>query len=105
MVPDCCTSSAMSALRRSRNSRRNCSFSANAMAVRSVVTDLKVVEAAARRVAKGAVARRPVLSSWSSVIDYCRTADAVRLDEPPRRRGENLGERAEALHQLLGEGL
>jgi hypothetical protein len=42
----------------------------------SVVTDLKIVEAAARRLAKGAVAKRPVLSSWSAVIDYCRAAMA-----------------------------
>ena len=40
----------------------------------SVVTDLKIVEASARRLAKGAVAKRPVLSSWSAVIDYCRTS-------------------------------
>ena len=42
----------------------------------SVVNDLKIVEAAARRIAKGAVAKRPVLSSWSAVLDYCRTAMA-----------------------------
>ncbi len=42
----------------------------------NVVTDLKIVEAAARRLAKGAVAKRPVLSSWTAVLDYCRTAMA-----------------------------
>ncbi len=42
----------------------------------SVAVDLKIVEAAARRLAKGAVTRRPLLSSWSAVIDYCRTAMA-----------------------------
>ncbi|MDJ1159475.1 DNA repair protein RadC [Chelatococcus sp. SYSU_G07232] len=42
----------------------------------SVVSDLKVVEAAARRLAKGAIAARPVLSSWTAVIDYCRTVMA-----------------------------
>jgi len=42
----------------------------------SVVTDIKIVEAAARRIARGAVAKRPVLSSWSAVIDHCRTAMA-----------------------------
>ena len=42
----------------------------------SVALDLKVVEAAARRLSKGAVAKRPVLSSWSAVLDYCRTAMA-----------------------------
>ena len=42
----------------------------------SVALDLKVVEAAARRLARGAVAKRPVLASWASVLDYCRTAMA-----------------------------
>ena len=42
----------------------------------SVVVDLKIVEASARRLAKGEIVKRPVLSSWSSVIDYCRTAMA-----------------------------
>jgi DNA repair protein RadC len=41
-----------------------------------VVSDLKVVEAAARRLAKGEVVKRPILSSWTSVLDYCRTAMA-----------------------------
>jgi DNA repair protein RadC len=45
------------------------------------VTDLKIVEAAARRIAKGAVAKRPVLSSWSAVIDYCRTVMAFAEKE------------------------
>jgi DNA repair protein RadC len=42
----------------------------------SVVTDLKIVEAAARRLTKGAIAKKPVLSSWAAVIDYCRAAMA-----------------------------
>ena len=42
----------------------------------SVVTDIKILEAAARRLAKGAVARRTVLASWSEVLEYCRTAMA-----------------------------
>jgi DNA repair protein RadC len=42
----------------------------------AIVLDLKVVEAAARRLARGAVAKRPVLTSWAAVIDYCRTAMA-----------------------------
>ncbi len=42
----------------------------------STIDDFKIVEAAARRLAKGAVTRRPLLSSWSAVIDYCRTAMA-----------------------------
>lgn len=50
----------------------------------SVVTDLKIIEAAARRVAKGAVGKRPVLSSWSAVLDYCRTAMAFADKEQVR---------------------
>ncbi|MBN8920416.1 MAG: DNA repair protein RadC [Rhizobiales bacterium] len=42
----------------------------------SVVSELKIVQAAAERLARGEVKRRPALSSWSSVIDYCRTAMA-----------------------------
>ncbi len=42
----------------------------------SVVTDLKIVEASARRLARGEVSKRQVLSSWNSVLDYCRTAMA-----------------------------
>jgi DNA repair protein RadC len=38
--------------------------------------DLRIVAAAAQRAAKGAVAKRHVLSSWASVLDYCRTAMA-----------------------------
>ncbi|WID97459.1 DNA repair protein RadC [Bosea vestrisii] len=42
----------------------------------SVALDLKIVEAALKRTMKGQVAKKPVLSSWSSVIDYCRLAMA-----------------------------
>jgi DNA repair protein RadC len=38
--------------------------------------DIKIVEAAGLELAKGAVGKRPVLSSWTSVIDYCRAAMA-----------------------------
>jgi DNA repair protein RadC len=40
------------------------------------ITDFKIVQAAANRFLRGAVKKRPVLSSWSSVLDYCRTAQA-----------------------------
>ena len=42
----------------------------------SVIAALKVVHAAANRFASGEVKRRPALSSWSAVLDYCRTAQA-----------------------------
>lgn len=41
-----------------------------------VALDLKIVEAALKRMARGAIGKRPVLSSWSTVIEYCRTAMA-----------------------------
>lgn len=41
-----------------------------------VALDLKVVEASLKRMAKGAVGKRPILSSWASVLDYCRMAMA-----------------------------
>jgi DNA repair protein RadC len=40
------------------------------------ITELKVVQAAASRLLRGQVKKRPVLSSWSAVLDYCRTAQA-----------------------------
>jgi len=42
----------------------------------ATITDFKVIEAAARRLAHGEVKRRAVLSSWSAVLDYCRAAMA-----------------------------
>ena len=42
----------------------------------AAITELKVVHAAASRLARGQVKKRPLLSSWASVIDYCRTAMA-----------------------------
>jgi DNA repair protein RadC len=42
----------------------------------AVIAELKVVHAAAHRFARGEVKRRPALSSWSAVLDYCRTAQA-----------------------------
>ncbi|TKT76787.1 DNA repair protein RadC [Aquamicrobium sp. LC103] len=41
--------------------------------------DLKVVAAAASRMAKGGIAGRQILASWAQVIDYCR---AVMAFEP-----------------------
>jgi DNA repair protein RadC len=42
----------------------------------AAITELKIVEAAAHQLARGQVRDRPVLSSWSNVLDYCRTAMA-----------------------------
>jgi DNA repair protein RadC len=37
------------------------------------ITQLKLLAAAANRIAKGELQRRTLLSSWNEVIDYCRT--------------------------------
>jgi DNA repair protein RadC len=43
----------------------------------SVVTEIKIVEAAAHRLARGAMRQRTALSSWSAVLEYCRTTMAL----------------------------
>jgi len=42
----------------------------------STAADLKIVEEAGRRLAKGAVKQRQLLGSWKDVIEYCRAAMA-----------------------------
>jgi len=44
----------------------------------AVVCELKVVEAAAHRLARAKVLRRQILSSWDALVDYCHTAMAHR---------------------------
>jgi DNA repair protein RadC len=42
----------------------------------AVVTEFKIVHAAANRMLLDKVKERPVLSSWETVLDYCRTSMA-----------------------------
>jgi DNA repair protein RadC len=42
----------------------------------ATVTNLKLIAAAAHRIAKGELQQRTMLSSWTDVIDYCRTSMA-----------------------------
>jgi DNA repair protein RadC len=42
----------------------------------AAITEFKIVEAAARRLARGEVKKRHVLGSWSAVLEYCRAAMA-----------------------------
>ncbi len=46
-----------------------------------VVTELKLVEAAAIRLLQGQLREKPLLGSWSAVIDYCRAAMAQSSKE------------------------
>ena len=47
----------------------------------AVVLELKVLEAAAQRMARARVLHRPVISSWDALLDYCHTAMAHRETE------------------------
>jgi DNA repair protein RadC len=44
----------------------------------AVIQELKIVEAAAHRLARARVLNRPLLSSWDQLLDYCRSAMAHR---------------------------
>lgn len=47
----------------------------------AAITEFKIVQAAAGRIARGEVKKRTALSSWSSVLDYVRTAQAFAEKE------------------------
>lgn len=47
----------------------------------AVIAELKIVEAAAHRMARARVMGAPVLSSWAALLDYCHTAMAHRSTE------------------------
>jgi DNA repair protein RadC len=42
----------------------------------AAIAEIQIVQAAANRLARGAVKKRTALSSWSAVLDYCRTSMA-----------------------------
>ena len=47
----------------------------------AAVNQLKIVEAAAQRLARGKVIGRPALSSWAALLDYCTAAMARAQNE------------------------
>lgn len=47
----------------------------------SVALDLKVIATAAKRMARGEISGREVLSSWAQVLDYCRASMAFEERE------------------------
>ncbi len=47
----------------------------------AIVQELKIVEAAAHRMARARVMQRAVLTSWDALLDYCHTAMAHRETE------------------------
>ncbi|WP_019905185.1 DNA repair protein RadC [Methylobacterium sp. 77] len=46
-----------------------------------VIGDLKLIEAAGHRLARGAIAARPLLSSWAALLEYCRATMAFSARE------------------------
>lgn len=47
----------------------------------AVITDLKILEAAAHRMARAKIMQRPVISSWDAILDYCHTTMSHRETE------------------------
>lgn len=47
----------------------------------AVIQELKIVEAAAGRLMQAKVLNRPILTSWSALLDYCQTIMAHRETE------------------------
>ncbi|WP_171097493.1 DNA repair protein RadC [Ruegeria sp. HKCCD7255] len=47
----------------------------------SVITDLKILEACAHRMARARVMQRHVISGWDALLDYCHTTMAHRETE------------------------
>jgi DNA repair protein RadC len=47
----------------------------------AAIAELKIMQAAASRLLRGAVKKRPVLSPWSTVLDYCRSAQGFAARE------------------------
>jgi DNA repair protein RadC len=47
----------------------------------AAITEIKLVRAAALRLMRGEVLERPVLASWSQVLDYCRASMGFEAKE------------------------
>ncbi len=47
----------------------------------AAITALKVIQASSLKLAQGGILNRPVLGSWSSVLDYCRASMAYDRKE------------------------
>ncbi len=47
----------------------------------AAIAEIKIVQAAANRLARGQAKKRTVLSSWSAVLDYCRSTMAFAEKE------------------------
>lgn len=50
----------------------------------SIITELKLTEACAHRMARARIMDRPVISGWQALLDYCHTAMSHRETEQVR---------------------
>ncbi len=67
----------------------------------AVITELKIVEAAAHRLARSRVLKKHVISSWTQLLDYCRASMGHRETEQFRvlyldRRNVLIGDEEQA---------
>lgn len=53
----------------------------NTIAGEAVLSDLRLIQSAAQRLARGRITNRPLISSWDAVMTYCRTTLAHRETE------------------------
>ena len=65
--------------------------------------DLKIIQAAAQKIGKQAVMNRPVLSSWSALLDYCRSV--MQFEEKEQFRVLFLDRKNRLIaDEILGQG-
>ena len=69
----------------------------------AVALDLKVVAAAAKRMARGEIQGREVLSSWEQVLDYCRASIGFEAKEQFRMLWSVVAMTAEQNVGFLGQ--
>ena len=65
--------------------------------------DLKIIQAGAQKIGKQAVMNRPVLSSWSALLDYCRSV--MQFEEKEQFRVLFLDRKNRLIaDEILGQG-
>jgi DNA repair protein RadC len=71
----------------------------------ATITELKLIAAAANRVAKGQVEQRTMLSSWNEVLDYCRTSMVSKDNIVFAHLGTNASNSDDGLKSQIGESI
>ena len=68
----------------------------------AAITEIKLVRAAALRLVRGEVLERPVLASWSQVLDYCRASMGFEAKEQFRMLPSGIGRHSRTECRLSG---